>query len=329
MEALNTYTQEISLREQMTERLKELSCSNQKAALEMGVSRPMLSQYLNGRYQSNPAELEKKIRQFLQEHPAEGKCIRPVPDAREGEEAVPAVPVWTAKVSNFESRDYIQAMGLLRACQDQCRQGIIVGRSGQGKTHTLKQYARLPRTAYIECNEAMNAKDLVRKIERALGFPKAYGSIDERLESIAEFLNVTPGYLLVVDEADKLITKYTQKKIELLRSLSDMASVGVVLAGEPVLESMLKAYDERYANRLSFYYQFRGLGKAEVAEYLQGFSVDEDAMNEFMVRAMNHKNGCFRLLDRTLDNVIRILKDRGQDRVTLKVINEASGLMMF
>lgn len=323
---LNTYTQEMTLREQMLERLKELCCSKQEAAMQMGVSRPALSQYLNEKYQSNPTELEEKIRLFLEETAIDEIPVRP-----EGEnpESAPVAQLVWSKISNFESRDYIQAMGLLKACQDQCRQGIIVGRSGQGKTHTLKQYAKLPRTAYIECNEAMNAKDLVRKIERALGFPKAYGSIDERLEGVAEFLNVTPGYLLIVDEADKLITKYTQKKMELLRSLSDMARVGIVLAGEPILESMLKAYDERYANRMSFYYQFNGLLRSEVEGYLKGFRVDEDAMNEFLVRATNNKNGCFRLLDRTLDNVIRILKDRGQDRVTLKVINEASGLMMF
>ena len=37
----------------------------------------------------------------------------------------------------------------------------------------------------------------------------------------------------------------------------------------------------------------------------------------------------FRLLDRTLNNVIRILKDSGQSTITTKVISQASSMMML
>ena len=38
---------------------------------------------------------------------------------------------------------------------------IVVGRSGYGKTYSLKQYARLPRVIYIECNGVHELQDLV------------------------------------------------------------------------------------------------------------------------------------------------------------------------
>ena len=158
---------------------------------------------------------------------------------------------------------------------------------------------------------------------------RSYGSIDERTERIIEFFNINQGYLIIMDEADKLINKYTQKKIELLRNISDGAKVGLVLAGEPVLESLLKQYDARFANRMDFYYKLRGLSEEEVRDYLEGYDVEEGAMTEFLSRARNTQTGCFRLLDRTLNNVIRILKDSGQSTITTKVISQASSMMML
>ena len=52
-------------------------------------------------------------------------------------------------------------------------------------------------------------------------------------------------------------------------------------------------------------------------------------MTEMISRAMNPQSGCFRLLDRTLNNVLRIMKTSGQQRITLKIVSEASSMMML
>lgn len=235
------------------------------------------------------------------------------------------------KTDCYESRDYVSVIGICRLCQEEATRGIITGRSGYGKTFSLKKYAQMPRVAYVECNEAMNQKDLIRRLEAALGLPREYGTIAERLERVADFLTTASGYLLIIDEADKLITKYTQKKIELLRAITDIAegSVGVVLAGEPVLEGLLKSYDVRFANRMEFGYKLRGLTEQEVRSYFEGYAVDEDALKELVMRACNKQTGCFRLFDRTVNNVLRILKEQGGTRVTMKVVSEASRMMLL
>ena len=68
---------------------------------------------------------------------------------------------------------------------------------------------------------------------------------------------------MIVDEADKLIpTKYTIKKIELLRTIMDWPVVGMVLAGELSLEAHLAArMMNGFANRMDFAYRLHGLGK--------------------------------------------------------------------
>ena len=207
--------------------------------------------------------------------------------------------------------------------------GIVVGRSGYGKTHTLKQYARLPRVAYVECDDTMSARDLVEAIERTLGLPSGYGTIWKRVNGIRDFFNTNRGYLLIIDEADKLVSKYTQKKMEILRAIYDQSDVGVVIAGEPKLEAAIKTYLVRMANRVDFYASLHGLSEQEVADYLQGYDITPDALEELQARARNRQTGCFRLLDRTLSNVRRILAASGGETITLKIIQQASGMMML
>lgn len=318
MEALNTYTAQKSLADQMNERLAGLKMTKAEAALKMNYSRSALSQYLNGKYNSDPTEIEKKIAEFLR---MSGGMEEVLDISKKGQ---------FKKAEYFESRDYVHTIGVCQMCQEQQGLGIIVGKSGFGKTHTLKSYAKLPRVAYIECDDTMACRDLVEAIEQALGIPRGYGGTTwSRVNRIREFFNTNEGYLLIIDEADKLISKYTQKKMEILRGIYDQSGVGIVIAGELKLEAEIKGSLARFANRMDFYYKLKGLNKQEVLDYLEGFEVDEAAIGEFISRATNSQNGCFRLLDRTLNNVIRILKEKGEKKVTLKIMSEASNMMML
>lgn len=263
MEALNTYKTEKTLAEQMNERLAEMKMTKAEAALKMNYSRAALSQYLNGKYASDPTELEKKVREFL-------AATGGVAEGQEPENSVPTgAGTLKKKVEFFESRDFVQTIGVCQACQEYMGLGIIVGKSGQGKTHALKKYAELPRVAYIECDDTMACRDLVEAIENGIGLPKGYGgTIWSRVNRIREFFNTNEGFLLIIDEADKLINKYTQKKMEILRGIFDQSNVGIVIAGEPRLETELKGNLARFANRMDFYYKLKGLSKNEVVDYL-------------------------------------------------------------
>ncbi len=321
MEALNTYKAGKTLAEQMNRRLAELKMSKAEASLKMNYSRAALSQYLNGKYASDPTELEKKVREFLEA--SGGMEGGQTPEGGKAD-------ILKKKAEFFESRDFVQAIGVCQACQEYMGLGIIVGKSGQGKTHALKKYAELPRVAYIECDDTMACRDLVEAIEDGIGLPRGYGgTVWKRVSRIREFFNTNEGFLLIIDEADKLISKYTQKKMEILRGIFDQSDVGIVIAGEPRLEAELKGNLARFANRVDFYYKLKGLSKDEVADYLEGYEVEDAAMGEMVSRATNTQGGCFRLLDRTLNNVLRILKQKGETRITMKIVGEASGMMML
>lgn len=194
MEALEskTYTTEKTLAERMNERLAELHMTKAEAAMRMNYSRSAVSQYLNGKYASDPTEIEKKITEFL--------------IASGDTEGIPEAPDTTedtgvklkSKVEFFESRDFINTIGVCQACQENIGLGIIVGKSGQGKTHALKKYAKLQRVAYIECDDTMACRDLVEAIEMELGMPRSTGgTIWSRVNRIREFFNVNQGWQAV------------------------------------------------------------------------------------------------------------------------------------
>lgn len=310
----------------VVKKLAEMKMNKAELAIQLGVSRSMVSQYLAGKYKSNPADLEEMLQDFLE---ANGEGV-PSSDPDDMEQDGSIRNGLPQKAAYYESRDYMGVMSVCQSCQEDMGLGIIIGKSGYGKSYALQRYAKMPKVVYMECDDTMSCRDLVEAIEGKLGIPRATsGTIWKRVCRIREFLNVNTGYLLIIDEADKLINKYTAAKMEILRGIYDQAEVGIVIAGEPKLEVDLRNMLDRFANRIDFFYKLGGLDKKELDGYLAGWTISEDARRELASRAYSSRNGCFRLLDRTLNNVLRVMKSRGVTEVTIDIVNEASGMMLL
>ena len=310
--------------ESIANRINRHIQSNKKVTIAsvaagIGYSRCTVSRYLAGKYDADPTELEAKLTAYL-------GTLGDVPEA---EAAAPSMDKGSGKRGFYESQDARNILGVCQSCQEYTGLGIVVAKSGFGKTYALRQYAKLGRVAYIECDDTMSSRDLVEAIERRVGIPSGYGTIWKRVNGIREFFNANRGYLLIIDEADKLVSKYTQKKMEVLRGIFDQSDVGLVIAGEPKLEAAIKTYLTRMANRVDFYTQLGGLSPSEVEGYVSDLDVTPEAMVELKSRACNPQTGCFRLLDRTLSNAQRILAETQTATITPKIIQQASAMMML
>lgn len=293
--------------------------TKEQFAGEIGVSRPVLSKAMNYKYDGNIDNVESTIIEYLKEK-GEYSDILPT----ESEKDVKNID---ERPDFYKTKDAANIIGICKAAQEQNGLGIIVGNSGYGKSYTLRQYSKLSKVCYIECDDTMSTKDLVEAIQKNIGIPSTYGTVWKRLEGIKDFFNINQGYVIIIDEADKLINRSTQKKLELLRAIFDQCKVGLVIAGEPQLEIVIKTYLNRFANRIDFYTKLGGLSKSEVKAYLEYFNITEDAANELIVRATETQVGCFRLLDRTLKNIFRII---GKDEeITSEIISKASNMMML
>lgn len=321
----------------VNERLKKMCGNKAELAIIIGCSRSMVSQYLSGTYRSDPKTVETALRRWMDETEDEygdGTGRRwsestGSADTATDAQQVPAPGRLPEKIRYFESEDYRKVIGLCQSCQEDRGLGIVVGRSGYGKTHALQRYAQLPRVCYMECDDTMSSKDMLEEIEEHLGLLVQGGTIHSRVKRIREFLRINTGYLMIFDEADKLMNKYTTAKLEIIRGIYDKVGVGIVIAGEPRLETDLKQHLARFSNRVDFYHKMHGLSAAELGEYLAGWDVTDDAAAELAQRAFAARSGCFRLLDRTLNNVLRVLRERGETKVTLDTVREASGMMML
>ena len=258
-ERTTIYTNISPLAQRVNNYIQTQHSSIAAVAKDIGYSRTTVSRYLTGKYDSNPNDLESKLTDFLTRQTGEAVDLTTPLAKSEGK-------TWQTPVF-FESRDAKAVLGVCQSCQEYIGLGIVVARSGYGKTYALRQYAKLSRVAYIECDDTMSSRDLVEAIERSIGLPNGYGTIWRRVNGIREFFNTNKGYLLIIDEADKLVSKYTQKKMEILRAVFDQSDVGLVIAGEPKLEAQIKTYLVRMANRVDFYASLRGLSPSEVEGY--------------------------------------------------------------
>lgn len=325
-ERTTTYTEGQSLAERVRALIKADKASIAGIAEEVGYSRPAISRYLAGKYNSDPTGIEDRLAAFLaRQTEEEAELPPPLEPGRKGGQ----------RPRFYESRDAKAVLGVCQSCQEYREMGIVTGRSGYGKTYALRWYAKLSRVAYIECDTTMSPRDLLKELERALGLPSLNGTNHDRVNGIVEFLTVNPGWLLIVDEADKLMSRYTHNKMEILRSIFDncskegYSSCGVVVAGEPGLEAQIKTYLDRYANRTIFGAKLAGLSEAEVEEYLSSLEIEPGALEDLKARALNKRTGCFRLLDRTLRNVGRVLESGGGTTITAKALAQASSIMML
>ena len=150
-------------------------------ARETNYSRPTISRYLSGKYDSDTTDLERKLAEFLREH---GEEL----DASDSGEA--PRKFLKKRTDIFESRDMKKVIGVCSAAQEDIGLGIVVAKSGFGKTYALKYYAKMPRVAYVECDDTMSSRDLVEAIERALGIPSSYCTIWKMVKGILEFFKI-------------------------------------------------------------------------------------------------------------------------------------------
>jgi DNA transposition AAA+ family ATPase len=224
------------------------------------------------------------------------------------------------------TQDAKNVLAVCSLCQQFVGLGIAVGRSGYGKTYALKQYARRAKVCYLECDDSMTCRDLIEAVEKSIGIPKGSGTIWNRVQSIKDFFNINSGYLLIFDEADKLMTKFSAKKMEILRTIFDQCDVGCVIAGEPNLEMMLKAYLPRFANRADYFIKLEGLKADEIKDYLKTLDLTEKALEELIRRGTSTQASCFRLLSRTLKNLIRMKPDGSINEDDIRL---ASNMMML
>jgi DNA transposition AAA+ family ATPase len=134
-----------------------------------------------------------------------------------------------------------------------------------------------------------------------------------------------PTTLIVIDEADRL----RMASLEQVRAIFDAQEIGLILIGMPGLEKRLARYPQFYS-RIGFVHEFRPLGAPEVRQLLEqhwspaGVKLPQTPLDpETVAVIIRVTGGNFRLLNRLLTQIQRILEINSLEEVTKAVVEAA------
>lgn len=263
-----------------------------------------------------------------------------------------------ARPRSAEASDFVVTKEHRRFVEfcDACRRyryiGLCYGPPGVGKTLSARRYARwdllepilrtqrtslAPYTApeVVTCRTIMytptvttTPKQLADDLQGLcwdLGLAAA-AALDPEVDQLSIRPRLEWTELILVDEADRLKTP----TLEQLRDLYDRGRFAVVLIGMPGIEKRLARCPQLYS-RVGFVHQFRPLSTEEVYFVLEqkwqqlglSFSPEDFTDAEAVAAIIRITSGNFRLLQRLLNQIERVLQINELHLVTKEVVEAA------
>ncbi len=203
-------------------------------------------------------------------------------------------------------------------------------------TEKLSSFARSPLSRQAEIaldNVRLREENYRRAHEHRIGYDPfatctplepTYKQVLQHYEDKKRAIG-NPTTLLLIDEADRLRIN----SLEQVRSLFDVSHVGVVLIGMPGIEKRMARYPQLYS-RIGFVHEYRTISTEEVRRLLDrhwtplGVTLpDTSPAEEATAAILRITGGNFRLLNRLLTQIERILKINGLPEISKEVVEAA------
>ncbi|MFI7493649.1 AAA family ATPase [Kocuria sp. M4R2S49] len=157
-----------------------------------------------------------------------------------------------------------------------------------------------------------------------------HGHVDPLVHTASRSSGLTE--LLIIDEADRLKTT----GLEQVRDYYDRHTLGVILIGMPGIDKRLGRYPQLYS-RVGFAHEYRQLTPEELTAVLtrrwhtDGLAGDDDEFTRTVAIATIARitGGNFRLVDRLLTQIQRILEINQLTTVTPEVVEAARDALLI
>ena len=189
------------------------------------------------------------------------------------------------------------------------------------------------RTAMFTPGVTTTMRELETQIYTRCGFLTADLAHTLRSDISPELSPASPlaTELLIVDEADRLKTH----GLELIRDYFDASDIGIVLIGMPGFERQLARYPQLYS-RVGFAHHYRPLDSTDIptvlAQYWHqlGFTYDPHRPTdaESVVAIVRITGGNFRLVERLMNQVARIMMINNLDAITPDAVEAAREVLV-
>ena len=215
----------------------------------------------------------------------------------------------------FDSLDFKNASARLDHLKNIKGIGLFTGFAGTGKTYTLRHFSNNLNTSLYKIVYIQLSTITVLEFYKAL----AYGldleppnkkidifiDIQQRIISLAKDKKITP--IIIVDEAQYLKTAVLNDlKLLLNFDMDSKNYAALILVGQPILNSTLsKHVHEALKQRIVISYNFEGISKEEVNEYITSRLKLCGVHSEiFNVNAIEAIYGCCNGSTRKLNSII-------------------------
>ncbi|MCA0447680.1 MAG: AAA family ATPase [Bacteroidetes bacterium] len=297
--------------QQLLDYMEKHKVTQAAVARGIGISPAAVNQILQGKYEAGTANIEHKIKSYLQRE-LDRKDISLI----KGD----FIPTY------FSGR----ILDTCRFSHLEAEVSIVIGDAGLGKTTAVKQYAlRNTDVILVEADPGYNARAILEDILSKLNGETGH-DLHRMMTDVVSKLKGS-GRMIIVDEAENL----PHKALETIRRIYDKAEIGVVLSGMPTLLSNLRGRRGEYAQLYSRVGRLTNLNhiRSEMADALEEDSaLYVETMlpgaNGHWKALHNASKGNPRVLVKLIRRSQRIC-EVNQVKLSQEVIQSASDMLMF
>lgn len=198
----------------------------------------------------------------------------------------------------------------------------------------MPQAVQRSRTAFFTPTVAATIKQIDQGLPRACQHISwaidyaEHGHVDPFVHAESQHSGNTE--LLIIDEADRLKTA----GLEQVRDFYDRHRMGVILIGMPGIEKRLARYPQLYS-RIGFAHEYRALRSDELTAVITQRLPEPDpddsglAHTAALAAIVRATNGNFRLADRLVTQINRILDINKQTRLIPEAVDAAQEALLI
>jgi DNA transposition AAA+ family ATPase len=286
--------------------ISETATPQGKVAREAGLSPAALNQWLQGKYKGDNGEVESKLLKWIAAR--ERRAVT--------SEAMPTATDYIATPAGERIK------GVLSYTQAAADLSVIYGGAGVGKTRAIKSYAASSPNVWVATMRPDTAcvASCLEEIGEAVGL-KMTSRAARQSRDLSRRMDGTGG-LLVIDEAQHL----NILAIEAIRSIYDVAGIGLVLCGNESVYARLTggsraATFAQLFSRIGKRLRLSLPSKADVAALADAYGVTGKEERQALIE-ISQKPGALRAVVKTL-NFAAVMAAGNNDAVSYQYISAA------